>query len=102
MSLHIDNRDGKLELHLPAVLDLPAATELRGLLLEALARDDAAGVTLACDGVERLSTAAAQVILAAAATFAAAGRQLTFQSPSARMAEGFHHLGLGADITASP
>ncbi len=77
---------------LPPVLDLLQATKLHEALLGALA----AGQAVCLDGteVERLTTPAAQVLMAAGAE--AARRHLAFslRNPSAALASGFTCLGL--------
>jgi anti-anti-sigma regulatory factor len=89
---------GRLEVDLPAVLDLPLAADLRDTLLDALSRDIAADVVLKAALVERISTAAIQVILAAAAGFGMAARRLEVETPSQAFASAFAQLGLTAEL----
>ncbi|MGE5503587.1 MAG: STAS domain-containing protein [Actinomycetota bacterium] len=96
--MEIKEVNGRLEVDLPAVLDLPAAADLRDTLLDALARDSAAEVALKAGAVERLSTACVQVVLAAAAGFAAAARHIEIDGPSEAMVLTFRHLGLAAEL----
>jgi anti-anti-sigma factor len=89
---------GRLEIDLPGVVDLPVSAELRDILLDALARDSAADVVVKAQGVERLSTACVQVLLAAATGFKGAARRLEIESPSAVVTDTFGQLGLAADL----
>ena len=90
--------NGRLEIDLPGVLDLPTSAELRDILLDALARDSAADVVLKAAEVERLSTAGVQVVLAAAAGFKGAARRFEVEAPSRVVTETFNQLGLAADL----
>ena len=90
--------NGRLELLLPETLDLPAASELRDTLLDALARDTAAELTLDASGVGRIATASIQVILSAAQAFSGAARRLEVEKPSEAFGAAFRHLGLGAEL----
>ncbi|MGE5546312.1 MAG: STAS domain-containing protein [Solirubrobacterales bacterium] len=90
--------NGRLEIDLPGTLDLPAAAELRDTLLDVLARDTGAELVLRAQAVERISTAAVQVLLAAAAGFAGAARRLELDGAGDSVAAAFRHLGLAADL----
>lgn len=92
------DNNGRLEIELPSLLDLPLAAELRDTLLDALARDTGADLVLKAGAVERASTAAIQVLLAARAAYAAAARRLEIETPSPALAAAFGHLGLGGDL----
>jgi chemotaxis protein CheX len=96
--MEVKEVNGRLEIELPAILDLPIAAELRDTLLDALARDSAADVVLRAGAVERMSTACVQVVLAAASGFGGAARRLEVEGPSAAMTTTFNHLGLTADL----
>jgi chemotaxis protein CheX len=96
--MDLKEKSGKLEVELPGSLDLVAAGELRDLLLDALARDTGADVSLMGEAVERMSTAAIQVVLAAASGFAAAARRMELDRPSDALAASFRHLGLAEDF----
>ena len=98
MAMELEARNGRLEIRLPAVVDLPASSDLRDTLLDALARDAGADVVLRADAVERVSTAFAQVVLAAASGFRAAARRLEVEAPSPALTASFHHLGLEAEL----
>lgn len=95
--MELKDCNGRLEIDLPSLLDLPAASALRDALLEALARD-ASDVVLKASAVERTGTAAIQVLLAAAETFAATSRHLAMDAPSDSVSAAFRHLGLAADL----
>ncbi len=96
--LKMDSHDPRVEIHLPAVIDLPAASQLRDALQDALAHDTSAEVALSAGGVERIGTAGVQVILAAAAAFKAAARHLTVEGAPAPMRDAFRILGVAGDI----
>lgn len=96
--MELTESNGKLEISLPPVLDLPAACELRDILVDAVARDTGADAVLHCAGVERISTAAIQVMLSAAAAFSTAARGLELASPTPSMIQAFAQLGLAADL----
>lgn len=89
---------GKLEIILPPALDLPAASELRDTLLDALARDTGAELALDASEVERIATACVQVILSAAQGFAVAARRLEVERASEPFTAAFRHLGLAAEF----
>ena len=96
--MELKDSNGRLEIELPGVVDLPSSAELRDILLDALARDSAADVVLKAGGVERLSTACVQVILAATAGFKGAARRFEVETPSNAVTEAFAQLGLAADL----
>lgn len=96
--MELKENNGRLEIELPGVLDLPTASELRDILLDALSRDSAADVVLKGGAVERIATACIQVVLAAATGFRLAARQLEVENASEAMASAFRHLGLGDDL----
>jgi anti-anti-sigma regulatory factor len=97
--MQLKEANGRLEIELPSVVDLPVSAELRDILLDALARDTAADVVVKAAEVERMSTASVQVILAAAAGFLGAARRFEVESPSEAVVATFAHLGLAADLT---
>lgn len=96
--MEVKETSGRFEIQLPAVLDLPSAADLRDVLRDALLRDTAADVVMRAAGVERASTAAVQVILAAAASYGDATRRLVVDAPSPAMAMAFSQLGLAGDL----
>lgn len=97
--MEIAEHNGRLVIDLPAVLDLPAAAELRDLLIDAAARDTAADVVLNFINVERLSTAATQVILAGAGALRLAARRMDAEAVPEAVTAAFHTLGLTAQLT---
>lgn len=96
--MELKESNGRLEIQLPPVIDLPAAAELRDILLDALARDSAADVVVKADGVERLSTAGIQVMLVAEDGFRRAARRFEVEAASNAVTEAFTQLGLAADL----
>jgi anti-anti-sigma regulatory factor len=83
----------------PPIADLAAAETLRQWLLDALAGcPEGEVVHLSAAGVDRISTACVQVILAARTSFAEAGRRLVLDQPSDVLTEAFDRLGLAADL----
>lgn len=84
---------GRVRLGLPSDLDLPMAPALVESLRRALAESD--GVDVVCDGVERVSTACLQALLAASRQ-ATTGRHPLFAivSPSEGLVEACADLGL--------
>lgn len=96
--MELKDNSGRLEVELPSALDLAGAGELRDLLLDALAKDSSADMVLNGAAVERIATAAVQVILAGAPAFRTAARQLEIETPSQALATAFRQLGLGADF----
>lgn len=97
-TMELKENNGRLDVHLPAVVDLAAAGELRDLLLDALARDSGSDVVLRGDGVERIATAAIQVLLAGIPAFRAAARRLEIEDASPAFNAAFRQLGLGDDL----
>ncbi|CAA7618174.1 STAS domain-containing protein [Magnetospirillum sp. UT-4] len=96
--MKINDDNGRLVIDLPAVLDLPVASELRDLLLDLASRDTAAEIAVGGAGVERASTAAIQVLLAGAQALKAASRRLELEAPSEPLITAFRHLGLANDL----
>ncbi|MBR9970660.1 STAS domain-containing protein [Magnetospirillum sp. J10] len=96
--MEINEQNGRLVIELPAVLDLPAAAEIRDLLIDAAARDTAADVILNFHNVDRISTAAIQVTLAAAAALRLAARRLEAEAVSPAVVDAFRNLGLASDL----
>jgi chemotaxis protein CheX len=96
--MELKDNNGRLEIELPGVVDLPTSAELRDILLDALARDTAADVVLKAGGVERISTAGVQVMLAAGDGFKGAARRFEVETPSNAVTETFAQLGLTADL----
>lgn len=98
MGMELKDNHGRLEIALPGVLDLPAAAELRDLLLDAAARDIGADVVLDGSAVERASTAAIQVMLAGGVALRLAARRLELEGASDALVATFQHLGLASDL----
>lgn len=96
--MELKENNGRLEVELPNAVDLAVAGELRDVLLDALARDTAADVVLKAASVERASTAAVQVVLAAVPAFRTAARRLEIEDPPEALAATFRHLGLAEDF----
>jgi chemotaxis protein CheX len=96
--MEVKDCHGRLEIALPGVLDLPAAAELRDLLLDAAARDTSADVVLDGSAVARASTAAIQVMLAGTAALKLAARRLELEGASDALVVAFQHLGLASDL----
>ncbi|MBC7906053.1 MAG: STAS domain-containing protein [Rhodospirillaceae bacterium] len=96
--MELKENSGRLEVELPNAVDLAVAGELRDVLLDALARDSAADVVLKAAMVERASTAAIQVLLAAANAFRLAARRLEIENAQEALAATFRHLGLAEDF----
>ena len=96
--MELKENSGRLEVELPNAVDLAVAGELRDVLLDALARDSAADVVLKAAMVERASTAAIQVLLAAANAFRLAARRLEIENAPEALAATFRHLGLAEDF----
>lgn len=96
--MEIVEHNGRLLIDLPAVLGLPAAAELRDLLIDAAARDTAADIVLNFNNVERISTAAAQVILAGAAALRLAARRMDAEAVPEPVTAAFTTLGLTAQL----
>jgi len=96
--MELKENNGRLEVELPGVVDLAAASELRDLLLDALSRDTAADVVLQGGTVERASTAAIQVVLAAETGFRLTARRLEIEGATDALACTFRHLGLAAEF----
>jgi len=94
--MEVKNSQGRLEIELPEIVDILAAGELQTLLLDALAREGEGALALRADRVARLSTAAIQVILAAAG--AKADRPLILTRPAVAVAEAFARLGLTEEL----
>lgn len=96
--MDISDINGRLEIQLPVSLDLPSASELRDVLLDALAHDSGAEIVLKAAAVERASTAAVQVLLAGAAAFKGAARHFAIEGANEPLAAVFRHLGLAAEF----
>jgi chemotaxis protein CheX len=79
---------------LPELLDLTAAEPLQRTLLDRMQNGDPPIVIGAA--VERVSTAAVQVLLAAAADAGSRGAALQLRDPSAALTDAFADLGVGA------
>ncbi len=86
----------KVEIRLPAQLDLASLTALKEELTSAATSAN----SLIVDGsnVERVGTPAIQLILAAAKAFSGEGRQFTLEAPSQPLSAAFDDLGL-AEVT---
>ncbi len=96
--MELKENNGRLEVELPVAVDLAAAGELRDLLLDALAKDTATDLVLKGAGVERIATAAIQVILAGMPAFRTAARRLEIENASQALAASFRQLGLAEDF----
>ena len=97
--MNLEEVSGRWEIDLPAMLDLAAAPDLQGTILEALARKSDRGVLLKAQMVERMSTACVQVILAAAkATPDGVRRRVVVEAPSEVFSSAFAQLGLADDL----
>jgi anti-anti-sigma factor len=96
--MELKEYNGHLVVELPGVVDLTAAAELRDLLLDALARDTAAAVVLKATAVDRIATAAIQVVLAGVPAFRTNARQLEIEDASQAVDAAFRQLGLGEDF----
>lgn len=96
--MKVNERGGRFVIDMPAVLDLPAAAELRDLLIDATAHDTAADISLDCSNVERVSTAALQVILAGATALRLAARRLVLDGVPSALAGAFRALGLADEF----
>ena len=79
-----------------AVNDATVADALRERLLQLIASDRQ--VCLEGSEVERITTGCVQVLLAAAASLAAAGRPLGLVEPSPALQAAFADLGLAAEL----
>ena len=77
---------------LPALLDPPTSETVRRVLLGALAKRVA--VTIGAERVQRLSTATAQVLVAAERAFRAEGLGFALRAPSQAFSDAFRDLGL--------
>jgi anti-anti-sigma regulatory factor len=81
---------------LPTVVESAQIAQIRDQLLEALA--DQRSVRLDTRDVCRVSTAAAQVLVAAGTSFGAAGLKVAYADPSDAFIEAFSDLGLYAHL----
>lgn len=97
--MEINEHNGRLVIELPAVLDLPAAAELRDLLIDAAARDTSLDVVLNFTTLERLSTAGIQVVLAGIAALRSVARRLVAENVGDTTISSFRTLGLSAELT---
>ncbi len=87
------------EISLPAVIDLPAAAELRQALLAALS-GVAPCILLDASEVERISTSAIQIILAAEKEIKPKGGSIGFNKISASLIQTWQDLGLASQLTS--
>lgn len=78
---------------LPAVMDITAASPLAGEILLHRGKD----VTLDASGVERMGAQCLQVLLSAAFTWSHDGMHLEVANPSRQFAEALETAGLGTD-----
>ena len=81
---------------LPSLLDAAAAQSLKDLFCDLVA--SRRGVVLDGEKVERISTSAVQILLAAAKAFAAEDRSFAMTRPSQALRAGFSDLGLSKFI----
>lgn len=96
--MEVNEHSGKFVVDMPIVLDLPAAADLRDLLIDVVAQNSAADVILDCGDIDRISTAAIQVILAAAAALRLVARRLVLEQVGAVPTMAFGTLGLAAEL----
>lgn len=101
MQIKVDNAsESKLpqavNISLAAILDLRAAQPLKSLLADGLSGTDA--VVIDASAVNRLSTAAIQLLIAFLAAMGKAQRRVTIVRPSMVFLSGFESLGLSALI----
>jgi chemotaxis protein CheX len=99
MTVEAGKVGGCARIRLPSALGMPEAASLRDALLGALAHEKG-DVVLDAAGVERLSTAAIQVVLAAMVEFRLAARLLAMEAVPSVVADGFRSLGLAAELRA--
>jgi anti-anti-sigma regulatory factor len=83
---------------LPRVLDIPAGTELRDVILDSV--KPGIGLTLQSDAVEQVTTPGIQVLLAVAAHLEAQEAKLTVVKPTDALIDGFSDLGLFSQLMA--
>jgi len=86
------------QITLPRVLDIPAAAELRELVLDVVV--SGMTVTLKSDAVEQVTTPGVQVLMALAAHIEFQKAKLNVASPSDALIEGFSDLGLFPQLMA--
>ncbi|HEV7292510.1 STAS domain-containing protein [Devosia sp. RR2S18] len=81
---------------LPAVVDLDSLDGIRDQLLDAI---EEGPVSVAADGVERVSTNALFMLLSAAETSRRSHFEFAIERPSAAMSAAIERLGLGAQFS---
>jgi anti-anti-sigma regulatory factor len=81
---------------LPAVIDLDAIDGIRDTLIDAL---EEGPVTVAADGVERVSTNALLLLVSAAETARRHHFDFAIEAPSAAMTTAIERLGLSAQFS---
>lgn len=81
---------------LPAVVDLDSLDGIRDQLLDAI---EEGPVSVAADGVERVSTNALFMLLSAAETSRRSHVEFAIERPSAAMTAAIERLGLGAQFS---
>lgn len=84
-----------IEVCLPSVVDLPCAGELRQIL-----RENIHSVVIDATEVERISTAAVQVILAAEKELKSKGGNIGFVKVSESMIQAWQDLGLASQLAS--
>ncbi len=88
--------DDVFQVTLPRVLDIPAGTELRDMVLESV--KPGIGLTLQSDTVEQVTTPGIQVLMAVAAHMESQKAKLTVVKPTDALIEGFSDLGLFSQL----
>lgn len=87
------------EISLPATVDLPAAAELRQALLAALSEGTSC-VLLDAAEVEKISTSAIQIILAAEKEIKSKGGSIEFNTISTSLIQAWQDLGLADQLNS--
>lgn len=90
--------DDVCRITLPRVLDIPAAAELRDVILDMVKPEMA--VSLQSDTVEQVTTPGIQVLMAVAAHIEGQKANLTVVKPAEALIEGFNDLGLFSQLMA--
>ncbi|MEL6963563.1 MAG: STAS domain-containing protein [Pseudomonadota bacterium] len=88
--------DDVFQVTLPRVLDIPAGTELRDMVLESV--KPGIGLTLQSDTVEQVTTPGIQVLMAVASHMESHKAKLTVVKPTDALIEGFSDLGLFSQL----
>lgn len=96
--MHTQEITHGLQLCLPANLDLASAEELCSILNNSKGQPEVVKLKLLGHDVERISTAAIQVILCAAASYQTMSKELILSSPSEKLQTAFELLGLKSQL----